>query len=189
MWKAGHWTTLKHLSTLILFKNVTPASICKTSKFALLGTGRVRGRVVRSLGGDSGSELGLILTPDFPSARVVFNAESSGDSHLDVHSLELEDEVEFELVDNCRTDLRVAKHIQIICKNREKRELGQVSSPSSKVWFITSSTMFGSDAWTYTDRVFVLVSVYVFIFTILNLLLSDKETLRLLWIGNGSTIC
>ena len=80
-------------------------------------TGRCQGRVVRPVSGES---LGMILTPKLPAVRATFNADSSGSPDLEAGSLEVEDEVEFDLLDNMQSDLRIARKIGLLCKGREK---------------------------------------------------------------------
>lgn len=78
------------------------------------------------MSGDKGQNVGLIITPQYPTIRVNFDAESSSDPALELHNLEVDDEVECRVLDNVQYDIRLARNLRLLSKGKENRELGQV---------------------------------------------------------------
>ena len=87
-----------------------------------------KGRVARSVGANRGGGHGLLVIPELPGIRALFNADTSCADNAQPSSLEVDDEVAFRLMDHLRIDVKTAKDLQLLCKGSDRRELGQVIS-------------------------------------------------------------
>ena len=83
-----------------------------------------KGRVARSVGASRGGGNGLLVIPELPAVRAVFNADTSCADNAQPSSLEVDDEVAFRLMDHLRNDVKMAKDLQLLCKGSDRRELG-----------------------------------------------------------------